>query len=147
MSAVSEQRLTKRLLGYWEILQKDKIIPQIERFNSAAVEDIWHQCITLSVDTRRATIFKIENMGSHIVAIHGNDISGNIVDAATMMFPGSAMHKQLLGVVASAHYQKADGMFLNEKSEMVKYRACYLPFGSEQKGVTHIIVGLAFSAF
>lgn len=147
MSAVSEQRLTKRLISYWQVLQRDRNMPQIEQFNGSAVEDIWQQCVMFSVDARRRIYLKLEYMGSHIIHVYGHDVCGRMVDSKSIFFPGKAMYEHMKAIVLEPKCESMAGSFLNEKGDMVKYRACILPFGSQTRGVTHIIVGLAFQAF
>ena len=146
MSTVNEQRLTQRLLGYWKLIQKTNKMPQIEHFNNGAVEDLWHQCMMLSVDTRKGAIFKFEFMGDHVIKAYGKDICGQIVESGAVTFPGVAVYKRLLSMVSATEPVEDGGFFLNGKGEMVKYRACFLPFGTEAKGLTNVIVGLSFKA-
>lgn len=147
MSSVTEQRLTHRLTSYWKLIQKENKMPQIEHFNKAVVEDLWHHCMMFSVDTRKSVLFKFEFMGDVIVKAYGKDVCGQIVEASNMAFPGVGIYKRLQAMVAKPEPVDDGGFFLDKGGEMVKYRACFLPFGSEGKGLTHVIVGLSFKAF
>ncbi len=147
MSAANEQRLTHRLLNYWQLIRKDMKMPQIEHFNTGVVEDLWHQCMMLSVDTRKGAIFKFEFMGDIIIKSYGKDICGQIVEGNNIAFPGTGVYKQLQALVAKPEPAEDGGFFLNDAGQMVKYRACYLPFGNEKKGLLNVIVGLSFRAF
>lgn len=64
-----------------------------------------------------------------------------------MAFPGISIYKALVQTVDSPAPREDAGFFLNKSGEMVKYRACFLPFGSESRGLTNIVVGLSFRAF
>lgn len=147
MSYINEQRLTRRLLTYWRLIRKTNTMPQIEHFNSGAVEDLWHQCILFSVDTRKGAVFKFEFIGDTIIRSFGRDICGQIVEGGNIGFPGVAMHRCLKGLVGDPEPKEDGGFFLNVSGEMVKYRACFLPFGRRDAGLTHVIVGLSFRAF
>ncbi|MBY0406843.1 MAG: PAS domain-containing protein [Rickettsiales bacterium] len=147
MTAASEQRLTNRLLGYWHLIRKTNKIPQIEHFNSGVVDDLWHQCMMLSVDTRKGALFKFEFIGDHVVKAYGKDICGQVIEATNVAFPGIAIHKRLQAMVATPEPVEDSGFFLNESGDIVKYRACFLPFGTEAKGLTNVIVGLSFRKY
>ena len=147
MAGANEQRLTQRMIGYWGLIKKDNKMPQIEHFNTSAIEDLWHQCMMVSVDKRKGVLFKCEFMGDHLIKAYGRDIGSEILEGNNAAFPGSAVYKRLLNMVEQSSPQEDAGFFLNKSGEMVKYRACFLPFGTEAKGVTNVIVGLSFRAF
>lgn len=147
MSLATEQRLTQRLLTYWKLILKTNKMPQIEHFNSGAVEDLWQQCMMLSVDTRKGAIFKFEFIGEHIIKSYGKDICGQIVESRNITFPGTAIYKILQAMATKPEPTEDGGFFLNDGGAIVKYRACFLPFGTEAKGLTNVIVGLSFKAF
>lgn len=147
MTGMQEQRLTQRLFRYWELIRKYNKMPQIEHFNSAAVEDLWAQCMIVSADTRKGVVFKYEMMGDYIVKTYGKDLTAQVVEMNNVSFPGGGMYKKLLAMMEQPVPLEDAGYFLNEAGEMVKYRACFLPFGTEAKGLTHILIGLSFRAF
>ena len=134
-------------MSYWKLIQKTNKMPQIEHFNNGVVEDLWHHCMMLSVDTRKGALFKFEFMGDHIVKGYGKDISGQIVEASNMAFPGVGVYKRLQSLVGKPEPVEDSGFFLNGAGSIVKYRACFLPFGTDVKGLTNVIVGLNFRAF
>jgi hypothetical protein len=147
MTAAHEQRLTQRLFRYWELIRKYNKMPQIEHFNSAAVEDLWPQCMLIAADTRRGVVFKFDYMGDYIVRTYGKDLTAQIVEMNNVAFPGGGMYKKLLAMIEQPVPLEDGGYFLNESGEMIKYRACFLPFGTDDKGATHILIGLSFRAF
>jgi hypothetical protein len=122
-------------------------MPQIEHFNSGVVEDLWQQCMMVSVDTRKGIIFKFEFMGDVIIKASGKDICGQIVESGTVHFPGIVIHQRLLQLVDKPEPMDDGGFFLNGSGEIVKYRACFLPFGTPSKGLTNVVLGLSFRAF
>ncbi|NBO18075.1 MAG: PAS domain-containing protein [Proteobacteria bacterium] len=147
MAGVNEQRLTQRMIGYWQLIKKSNEMPQIEHFNSAAVEDLWQQCMMVSVDTRKGVLFKCEFMGDHLIKAYGRDMQSEIIESTNAAFPGVGVYKRLQQMVGGNTPQEDSGFFLNKGGDMVKYRACFLPFGKESKGLTHVIIGLSFRAF
>ena len=47
---ISEQRLTQRLTQYWDRLRKETPLPEISKFNSNAIAEIWDFCFRVGVD-------------------------------------------------------------------------------------------------
>ena len=147
MQHVQEQRLTGRLLKYWQLLRKTHAIPEMEQFNSDAVSDLWPQCFLLNVDTHGSVAYKYEVVGQSITTVYGRDLTGLAVDTNSKKFPGSIISKKLAETVDQQQPSEDHGHFVSDDGKMVKYRACFLPFGNDKKGVTHIIVGLSFRVF
>ena len=145
---MQEQRITRRLLTYWDGVRKSQQIPDILRFNSAAIEDVWPYCLRILVDARhKKSVFNYEYMGEPIARLYGRDLTGLIVDQTTRQFPGKVIHHKFEQVLHEKTPMSDAGHFINEEGRMIKYRACILPFGTPKKGVTHIVVGLSCRVF
>ena len=142
-----EQRLTLRLLRYWELMRKDAPYPPISHFNSEVVGELWPFCFKTAVDKRKKTAYTYEYMGDELAKLYGQDLTGMTIDYNMTQFPGGVVHKKLPEVVESGAPLLDDGHFLNQEQGLIKYRACYLPFGDSKKGVTHIVVGLSCRKF
>jgi hypothetical protein len=143
-----DKRLTARLKKHWERIRKGRALPEMARFNPGPVDDLWPQCFLVSVDGRgQRLLYKYEYMGEELVALYGRDLTGCYTDERMAQFPGAIVCR---GLGPAAMYRQAleeDGFFVNDHGRLVKYRACFLPFGSEAKGVTHIVVGLSGRVF
>lgn len=145
---MQEQRLTRRVLKYWEMVRKDAPIPEIRRLNTAAIEDVWPSCLQVNVNNRgKIPVYTYEYMGAPIAAIYGRDLTGMVVDQTTKQFPGKVLHNRFNDILDKKVPMHDDGHFLSEHGKLIKYRACLLPFGTAQKGVTHIVVGLTCRYF
>ena len=142
-----EQRLNNRLQAYWELTRKGKKFPQIEHFNNAVVEDLWPQCVVFSIDTRKGIVFKIDTIGEYIIKAAGKDMAGQMVESNSATFPGRILYKQLVSMVPAPELKVDGGFFLKDNGVMEQYRAIFLPFGNDFRGLTHVIVGLSFRSF
>ena len=143
-----EKRLSTRLLGYWNGVRKNDDFPDIKRFNVGAIEDIWPNCFRVSVDQRgRVPAYKYEFMGETIAKVYGRDLTGMIVDKSTRQFPGKVIHHKFADIIKECVPMQDEGHFINEKGDLIKYRACILPFGEQRKGITDIVVGLSCRVF
>jgi len=145
---MQEQRLSHRVLKYWETVRKNHEMPEMQRLNTAAIEDVWPYCFLLSVDTHgKVPIYHYEYMGDPIAKIYGRDLTGMIVDQTTKQFPGKVIHHKFNDLLSSHKPVHDEGHFVSETGKLIKYRACILPFGNDKKGVTHIVVGLSCRFF
>lgn len=143
---MQEQRLTYRLTHYWQKIRKDKAYPDMRHFNQAAVEDLWPNCFRVTVDNKERHLYRYEYMGEAIRSLHGRDLIGQPVEMHVMTFPGKVIHKKF-DQAASGEAVEDQGHFLNNEGQLIKYRACLLPFGNEERGVTHLLIGLSWRAF
>jgi hypothetical protein len=144
---MQEQRLTLRLLRYWELVRKNKPYPEYIHFNTAAIEEIWPWCFVVSVGKRKRAAYTYEYMGEPVAKLYGHNLTGMTIDYTMTQFPGGVIHKKLPEVVEAAVPMTDDGHFVSAEQGLIKYRACYLPFGNKKNGITHIIVGISCRKF
>lgn len=142
-----EQRLTQRLLQYWEMIRKDNPFPEMAHFNAAALEEIWPYCFKVRADRMAKLAFTYEYMGKPIAELYGHDLVGKTVDYSMTQFPGGVIHKKLPEVLEKSSILYDAGHFVSQDGSLIKYRACLLPFGKAAQGVTHIVVGLSCRKF
>ncbi len=144
---MQEKRLTTRLMKYWELLCKSNAFPEIAQFNPATVEDLWPYCCRIAVDRRGELAYKYEYMGKGVSEMNGRDLTGQALDHRLKQFLGGTIFTKLGEVLAGHTPLEHEGHLINQLGGMVKYRACFLPFGTEAKEVTHIIVGISYRVF
>ena len=135
------------MLKYWNLIRKDKKVPDFQQVNPHTIEDIWTQCFVVNVDTHHNVTYKYEYMGPSITQAYGQDLTGQEVDYRIKKFPGIIMFKKLGEVTNENRPMEDNGYFVSEGGKLIKYRACFLPFGNDVKGLTHIVVGLSFKLF
>jgi len=142
-----EQRLTERIRKYWDQIRKENTYPDIKQFNTSIVEDIWPYCFRISVDKGGSDSFKYEYMGTLLIDLYGNDLTGLTINYNMKGVMGSVIHKRMEEVYKTGMPQQEEGHIINKQGKMVKYRACVLPFGNPREGMTHIVVCMSHRAF
>lgn len=148
MALTREQRLTLRLTNYWNLIRKDKPFPRIEQFNFGAIAELWPDCVQVRLHGGgKRPVFWCEYMGDAIRQAYGKDMTNQILEYNTYTFPGVVMYSKLNEIAASPAPMDNNGHMMNEKGEIIKYRACFLPFCSDKRGLTHIVIGLSFRLF
>lgn len=143
------QRLTDRLVSYWNIIRKESLMPEFAHFNKSALDDIWQQCILFTIQPTAEYASPMVNfytVGEKVKSLYTRDMTGQTITAGQKHFQGAALVKKVADVIAKPEPLFDQGQFVNERSKIVKYRSCMLPFGTNTK-VTHIVVGLSWREF
>ena len=143
-----EKRLTERLTKYWEVLRQDGALPVFGKFNSAAIDDIWGNCILFTVnksnDNEKSYTFY--RVGDKVKQLYHEDLTGNTLKAKQRAFKGAAVIKRIDEVVKDGSPIEDAGQFVSPDNKVVKFRSCLLPFGNDNE-VTHIVAGLSWREF
>lgn len=148
---MEDQRLTKRLMEYWNRLRREALLPQWAQFNAGAMQDIWGQCCVWSVTfadiSAAVNQFTFEYVGDSAQQALGKDMTGTMFMSTQQKFPGARIVTRIEETVKRALPINDEGTFVNEHNKVVKYRSCLLPFGTKDGRVTHIVLGLSWKAF
>ena len=146
---MGDHRLTDRLTSYWTLLKKDGAVPDFAQFNSSAISDMWQQCILFTVQPGTGstpTSVSFYMLGEQAKKIYSGDMAGRSINPGMKHFQGAAIVRRVDQVIADPQVIYDQGQFVNERSKIVKYRSCLLPFGKEGR-VTHILAGLSWREF
>lgn len=145
-----EQRLTTRLINYWELLKNGQPVPVYEQLNPSALEGVWTNCLALKAEPAPSggNAYSYVHCGSEIQKAIGQDLRGQRMTTNMKFFPGAKIIKRIDEVATQAVPSPLldDGQFVNEHNKVIKYRACLLSFGTPQK-ISHIVVGVSWRAF
>ncbi len=144
---MQEQRLTLRVLKYWEVARKAADIPEYAKLNGPAMDDLWGHCFVVSVNTEdKLAAYRYIYMGRPIAELYGRDLTDLYVGHSTGSFPGKIIHYKFIDVVKGRKPVHDEGHFINENGKIVKYRACIMPLGNK-KTVTHLLVAVSHGVF
>lgn len=144
----ADHRLTDRLTNYWNLIRKDAVMPEFAHFNMSALSDIWQQCILFTVQPAASgspASVSFYMLGDQVKSIYG-DMSGRTMHSGMKHFQGASIVRRMDEVIASPQIILDQGQFVNDRSKIVKYRSCLLPFGKDGK-VTHVLAGLSWREF
>lgn len=143
-----EQRMTTRMVDYWNRIKQDGSVPAIESFNPQAIDDLWGRCFQVSVhraDNRNHYIY--DYVGNMLPEIFGNNLVGNHVTSKLHFMPAKKMIEQMDIVIKCPETKLLDGQFIDERNKLIKYRSCLLPFGYDKENITHFIIGISWNSF
>lgn len=139
-------RLTDRLTNYWTLLKRDQPMPDFAQVNLSTISDIWQQCILFTVNPGTPPTVNFYLLGEQAKRIYQNDMSGRAMNPGMKHFQGAAIVRRMDEVLARPEPIYDQGQFVNERSKIVKYRSCLLPFGRDGQ-ITHILAGLSWREF
>jgi hypothetical protein len=148
---MNDQRLSVRLTNYWNLIRKEQVLPEYSKMNPSAVHDLWPSCLVCRIEvtaTGAAQQFTFHAIGDGLKSIYNGQMLGKTVSAGQKHFQGAGVLKQLPTVLAKPEPLFDEGQFVNERSKVVKYRSCLLPFGAaDGSAVTHVLAGLSWREF
>jgi hypothetical protein len=87
--------------------------------------------------------FVCERMGEKVISVCGRDLTSQPLDPRAEKFPDVILLGNLEEVYNAMGPIEGTGQFVGIKGGLVKWRACFMPFG-EGKRLTHILVGFSF---
>ena len=146
---MSEHRTADRLVSYWNTLRKDEPMPDFSKFNISAIDDLWQQCVLFTVSPtvdNKPNVINFYQIGEKLNSIYGSDMVGRSFSTNQRNFQGAAIMRRMEQLFVNPEPLTDTGQFVNERSKVVKYRSCLLPFGREKK-VTHVVSGLSWREF
>ncbi len=133
-----ENRMTVRLLEYWQDLRGGRAIPSLDDFDIDAVGEFRQGTFILDLaDGVGAPVFRF--VGAALVADCGEDLTGRPLS--------SAPRSSLLARVAD-HYQKATvsmmpvrftGTYVRTQGNQLLYRGVMMPFGKGRATVDYLV--------
>lgn len=145
-----EQRLTSRLISYWENIRGEATLPPYAQLNPSALDELWNNCLVLRTEPAAAgkLSYSYTHCGQEISKAIGKDLTGQRMTSNMKFFPGAKIIKRIDEVATQVKPTPLldDGQFINEKNQIIKYRACLLAFGNTQ-GISHVVIGVSWRAF
>jgi hypothetical protein len=133
-----EQRLTFRLLSYWNRIRADKEMPALTDVNIHEITEMWHFSFTMDVSKPLAEHF-FQYFGPGLAAIFGEDHTGDKVQAA---MHESALLSNTLGfyekVISTATPQTESSSFFMDGKE-VRYRSLIVPLSSNGTAIDYVM--------
>ncbi len=145
---MQDQRLVNRLQNYWDLIRRSQNIPDIGQLNVSAIDDLWQQCMKVEIIPAQGGVnFAYRFVGESLIKMLGQDITNRVVDRRAKQYPYSVIVKKLDETIEVKKIIVDENQIVNEQGRIVKYRACFMPFGNETKGITHIVIGFSDRTF
>jgi len=133
----SEQRMTFRLLSYWNRVRGSKSMPALSDINIAEITEMYHFSFTISLGANESE-HEISYFGPKLAEAFGIDYTGyTLEEALNDVFVNNTIgfyHK----VVAEKQPHSESSEFFSESRE-VRYRSIILPCSSNDNDVDYVI--------
>lgn len=147
---MSERRLSDRLEKYWFMIKGEFVMPPYSHFNQSLIQDMWNNCLVFKVVFSQDTkMYRCEFVGENLKAAFAPDLLGRSFSSnRVQVMPGSNIAEFMDKAIQTQTPVKSSGQFIGNKSKIVKYRDCILPF-SDASGtkVNHLIVAVSWRSF
>jgi hypothetical protein len=132
-----EQRMTFRLLSYWNKLKGEREIPSIKEVNITELGEVWGFCFTICLDDEEK-VDEFQYFGAELVALTGVDLSGLNVEKSlpgTMMAQLMDFYPQV--ILLRSPVSKASKCLQNGCE--ILYRSLIVPFSSDGNKVDFLM--------
>lgn len=132
----AEQRLTFRLLSYWNRIRGDREFPSLADVNINEITEMWHFTFTIALKEDGCPNFHY--FGPELIQIIGEDYTGEDVDAAVE----GGLLGNLIGFYPKVIEQRSpvseSSHFYNEGKE-IRYRSLIVPLSSDGKQIDFLV--------
>ena len=120
-------------------------MPTLEEFNPDDLRDLWGSCFIIHAAEIHKSNGQYAYLGQNIVNAH--DKSTIKEGCGNMISPSADQSKSHFMTVAQSGKPLLDeGEFSNANGELVKYRQCLLPLGTEGN-IEAVFGGMSFKVF
>ena len=132
-----EQRLTFRLLSYWNRIRGIRLFPALADVNIQEIAEMWHFTFTIALGNLPED-HVMQYFGSKLADIFGHDYSGEQLDNALK----DLMIENTIGfyekvVTTRAPVSESSSFYLEGKE--AKYRSLILPLSSNGQDIDFLI--------
>ncbi len=143
MSAI-EQRLTFRLLSYWNRIRGNREFPALADVNINEIAEMWHFTFTIELHNEGQHVFQF--FGQELINLIGENLTGEVVEDALEQ----SVLANLIGFYDKVLQQRApvseSSHFYNNGQE-IRYRSLIVPFSSDGKAINYLLGTTNFKAY
>lgn len=141
-----EQRLTFRLLSYWNRIRGTRAMPALSDVNISEITEIWH--FTFTIDLVDPHGHRFQYFGPSLASVFGQDYTGEYL--ADVMEQDGGMLANTIGfydkVVEKAEPALEAASFFSEGNE-VRYRSIIVPLSSDGKTIDYLLGTTNYKVF
>ena len=144
---IPARRMTDRITHYWERLRKEEALPPANKFNPAAIEDIWTYCVLCKLEpgVGEQSLYVVERAGDKITALMEENLLGARLNPLQKHAKAAVLVQLADAACASLKPEYGEGQFINARHKVVKYRSCCLPLGTRE--VSHVVTVMGWREF
>ena len=139
-----EQRLTFRLLSYWNRIRAERSMPSLADVNVSEITEIWH--FTFIIDMLNADGPSFQYFGSGLSSVFGEDYTGRLLEESlqdmvldnTIGFYGKVLESKEPALEAASFYSEGDE---------VRYRSMIVPLSSDDETIDYLFGTTNYKVF
>lgn len=140
----TEQRLTFRLLSYWNRIRENQEFPSLQKVNISEIAELWHYTFTIEVSPDGLHSFQF--FGQELINLTGENLTGELVERAMEQ----ALISNLIGFYDKVLTQRApvseSSQFYLEGKEL-RYRSLVVPFSDDGTTINYLLGTTNFKAY
>ncbi len=132
-----EQRMTFRLLSYWNRIRADREFPSLSDVNISEIEEVYHFTFTIDVSGEEAE-HSFQYFGPELITIFERNYTGYLLEEAL----ADVIIDNTIGfypkVIADRRPVSESSEFFSEGAE-VRYRSIILPLSSDGEHIDFLM--------
>ena len=136
-AAGTEQRLTFRLLSYWNRIRGDKKFPSLSDVNISEITEMWHFTFTIAV-SGPVSDHMFQYFGPELASIFGHDYSGESMENAMQ----DLMISNTIGFYDKIFETKApisESSSFHKDGGEVRFRSLIVPLSSDGTVIDYVL--------
>jgi hypothetical protein len=140
MKSELQHRCHEAVQNYWNELRGKRVYPSENDIDPDALGKFWDSCFLVSIDSVTHRLgYRYSYLGNELIIACGGDAATPDVAMQLLSTRNMPLQRQLDQVRESKGPVTDENEFTNAKHLRVKYRACMLPLGYDDKHVSHIL--------
>lgn len=142
----SEQRLTFRLLSYWNRIRAGKDFPTLAEVNITEIAEMYHMTYTLEIAGPSQADHRFLYFGPELAAVFGQNYTGHHLDEAIL----DPIVNHTIGFyekVIEARKPCSESSEFHLDGKEIRYRSVILPLSSNGKDIDFLIGTTNYKAF
>lgn len=134
----AEQRLTFRLLSYWNRMRGKRSFPALADINIADIEEIWHFTFTIHTVSPVRDDHTLLYFGPQLVSIFGMDYTGElVVEALNDVIVNNTIGSYINTLEKREPTMEAASFHYDGKE--IRYRSLFVPLSSDGVVIDYIM--------
>lgn len=133
-----EQRLSFRLISYWQRVRGERAMPSLADINIAEIQEIWHFSFTINVSSQDLDEHEFLYFGPELIGIFRTDFTGEKVsEAMNDIIINNTIGSYTKTIEKREPTMESSSFHYDDKE--FRYRSLFVPLSSDGVNIDYIM--------